>query len=273
MTIQLNSSEPPLSSLRFHCTTPISCNYLADRQSASLVAIPPQQVNSRIYGLLVRYGFRRSGYLTYRPACGVCQACIPVRVPIREFVPNRSQRRCMKQHGSLRERELPLLFSEEHYKLYLRYQAKRHPGGGMEVEGPKQYTQYLLQSHVDSQLIEFRENDELRMVSIVDVLSDGLSSVYTFFDPDIPGTGFGTYGILWQINQCLVNDLPYLYMGYWIRDCQKMSYKAHFKPIEGLIEGKWQKFDAGLPFQVPCCKTQGEKERGGSIGVFEEITL
>ena len=246
MTNRLSDSAQPLSSLRFYRTDAVSCSYLMGRQSASLVAVPPEQVTSSVYGDLVRHGFRRSGHLAYRPACSHCQTCIPIRVPVQQFEPDRSQRRCMNQHGNLQGHELPLLYTEEHFRLYQRYQARRHPGGGMDADRAEQYVQSLLQSYVDSRIIEFRENNELRMVSVIDVLDDGLSSVYTFFDPDIQGAGLGTYSILWQISQCLANELPYLYMGYWIRDCRKMSYKARFKPVEGFIEGKWQEFDAKL---------------------------
>nr|MBP6710102.1 arginyltransferase [Propionivibrio sp.] len=124
------------------------------------------------------------------------------------------------------------------------YQAARHPGGGMDQDSHEQYSNFLLQSRVDSRLIEFTEDGELRMVSIIDILNDGISSVYTFYDPDIPSAGFGTYNILWQIAQCSANKLPYLYLGYWIRESRKMAYKADFRPIEGLIGGVWQEFDA-----------------------------
>jgi arginine-tRNA-protein transferase len=122
----------------------------------------------------------------------------------------------------------------------LRYQARRHAGGGMDQDSREQYRHFLLQSNVDSQLVEFRENSELRMVSIVDRLQDGLSSVYTFFDPDIPGASYGTYNILWQIELCRKLDLPYLYLGYWIAHSRKMAYKIRFQPMEGLFEGRWR---------------------------------
>jgi arginine-tRNA-protein transferase len=243
----LNDSELPFSLLQFYRTAAYPCSYLAGERAISQVATPPHLISTEVYGDLVRNGFRRSGVFTYRPDCEVCHACVPVRLPIERFAPNRSQRRCLKKHASLHARELPLLNFDEHYQLYQRYQATRHAGGGMDQDNREQYSNFLLQSRVDSRLIEFTENGTLRMVSIIDVLNDGLSSVYTFYDPDIEGASFGTYNILWQIDQCTINNLPYLYLGYWIRDSRKMAYKANFKPIEGLINGEWQEFNASDP--------------------------
>jgi leucyl-tRNA---protein transferase len=239
----LNDSELPFSLLQFYNTAAYPCSYLPNERAVSQVATPVHLITTEIYGELVRHGFRRSGVFTYRPNCDECRACVPVRLPVEHFVANRSQRRSLKAHAILLARELPLLHFEEHYALYQRYQAVRHSGGGMDQDSHEQYSNFLLQSRVDSRLIEFTENGILRMVSIIDVLNDGLSSVYTFYDPDIKTASFGTYSILWQINQCIANDLPYLYLGYWIRDSKKMAYKASFHPIEGLINGEWQALD------------------------------
>jgi arginine-tRNA-protein transferase len=244
---QLDDSELPFSLLQFYRTATYPCSYLAGERAVSEVAAPPHLITSEVYGELVRRGFRRSGVFTYRPDCEGCRACVPVRVPVQRFIANRSQRRACQRHAALQAQEKPLAYDAAHYELYQRYQGVRHAGGGMDLDDREQYTHFLLQSRVDSRLVEFSEDGRLRMVSVIDVLSDGLSSVYTFFDPDVAGASFGTYNIVWQIGQCAALGLPHLYLGYWIRDSQKMAYKANFKPIEGLIDGHWRELDFSDP--------------------------
>ncbi len=201
-------NDLPLAALQFYATATYACSYLPGRSARSQVATPSHLIDSAVYGELVRLGFRRSGAFTYRPYCDHCRACVPVRIPVEEFRPNRTQRRCASRHAGLEAVERELALVPEHYALYLRYQSRRHPGGGMDHDSREQYQHFLLHSNVDTQMIEFREQGALRMVSL--------------------------------IQQCRALGLPYLYLGYWIAESRKMAYKASFRPAQGLIDGAWR---------------------------------
>lgn len=181
--------------IHFYTTAPYDCSYLPDRQARSQVAIPPEHIDDQVYSTLVQRGFRRSGQFTYRPHCDGCQRCIAVRVLAQDFVPDRTQRKIVNRFnkpGFTQVRERPLAFDPEHYALYRAYQQSRHPNGGMDDDDADQYTQFLLSSGVDTRLIEFRVEGRLVMVSVMDVLADGLSAVYTFYDPSDAKASYST---------------------------------------------------------------------------------
>lgn len=238
--------ELPFTTLQFYATAAYECSYLPHHQARSQVATPTHLIHADIYGELVASGFRRSGLYTYRPYCDGCKSCTASRVLVDQFQAKRYQQRSLKKHQNLEVTIGHLGYFEEHYQLYVDYQKHRHAGGGMDSDDQEQYKQFLLQSKVNSRLIEFREGPDspeagkLRMVSIIDIIQDGLSSVYTFFDTTVKNASYGTYSIMWQIQQAKKLNLPYLYLGYYIKESPKMSYKAQFEPLEILVDGHWQ---------------------------------
>jgi len=241
-------SDTPLHKLQFYVTTGYTCGYLPNRMAQSLIAAPQHLVDANVYSGLIQQGFRRSGKFSYRPHCENCQECVPVRVVLEKFSPNRSQKRAFKQHQNLTATILPVGFHEEHYALYASYQRARHSDdktpeqtdSDSQENDVEQYQSFLCQSNVESVLIEFREEDQLKMVSVIDIVRDGISAVYTFYDTSDNTTSYGTYNILWQALWAQTLDLPYLYLGYWIKDSRKMAYKQNYRPLEKLIDGEWR---------------------------------
>jgi arginine-tRNA-protein transferase len=238
------SQDTALKTLQFYATASYPCSYLDGQIARSQVATPSHLIDTRSYSALMRSGFRRSGLFYYRPHCGQCQACQSIRLPVAEFAPDRSQKRAWAQHCSLQTTAMSPSFSAEHFALYQRYQQARHCCGGMDADDAGQYQDFLIDSHVNSLLVEFREPSTggdpgtLKMVSIIDRLDDGMSAVYTFYEPE-PGQCYGTYNVLWQINQANAWGLKYLYLGYWVAQSRKMSYKTRFKPFELFVRNHW----------------------------------
>jgi arginine-tRNA-protein transferase len=238
MTIRQNKPDLYLS-------MPHPCSYLDGRMSTILFVDPQRTLDDDEYGTFVRQGFRRSGDLVYRPHCQGCNACVAIRVPIREFTPTRGQRRVWNRNCDIEIVEKPARFEPAHFDLYRRYQSGRHPDSGMNDADPQKYIGFLTSRQVDTAFFELRAEGRLLGVAVADVLPDGLSAVYTFYDPDLLQRGLGVYAVLWEIAETARRGLDYLYLGYWIAESAKMSYKTSYRPVEALQAGRW------VPFTSP----------------------
>lgn len=236
-------NDAPLQKLQFYVTTAYPCGYLPRQLAQSLIATPQTLVDATVYSGLIQQGFRRSGKFAYRPHCEHCNACISVRLPTDAFTLTRSQQRAFKKHADLQVNIVEVGYDEAHFTLYQAYQKQRHSDGpdllNEHEDEASQYRQFLCQSNVESIMVEFRDStNALKMVSVIDLVADGLSAVYTFYDTTDKAS-YGTYSILWQIDWARRLGLPYLYLGYWIADSQKMAYKQQFQPQQQLLDGNW----------------------------------
>lgn len=237
--------ELPLQKLQFYVTTPYPCGYIAKNLAQSLIATPHHLVDAAVYSELISQGFRRSGKFAYRPHCKCCNACVPVRIVLDQFTPTRSQKRAYKQHSDLTANILPLSYHQTHFELYTQYQALRHTADqdfkqNNDADEAEQYQQFLCQSNVESLMIEFRNvQNQVKIVSVIDIVRDGISAVYTFYNANDQKTSYGTHAIMWLINWAKGLNLPYLYLGYWVEGSQKMAYKEKFNVQEKLVDGTW----------------------------------
>jgi len=238
-------SEQHLHQLQFYVTTPYKCGYLPNKLAQSLIATPHHLIDTEAYSGLINQGFRRSGKFAYRPHCELCNECVPVRVILDKFTASRSQIRAYKKHANLNVRILPLSYHQSHFELYANYQTLRHSEEGNfsqnnGIDDVEQYRQFLCQSNVESLMVEFRDAlHQVKIISVVDMVRDGISAVYTFYDANDQKASYGTHSIMWLIDWTKKLGLPYLYLGYWIKDSQKMAYKQNFKPQEKLVNGEW----------------------------------
>lgn len=235
-----------LRDLKVYTTYPHRCSYLDGEEATTLFIDPRQPVDQTLYSNLSILGFRRSGNHIYRPHCNHCNACIPARVPVDEFKPNRSQRRCARDNADLTVRVRDSISDDESYLLYDRYIRARHADGDMYPPDRDQFESFLNNPWGCTEYLEFREGEQLLGVAVVDQMLDGLSAIYTFYDPDAERRSLGRYAILWQIEHCRSRGLPYVYLGYWIRNCRKMAYKADYQPLDVLLNNQWQRAGEGL---------------------------
>jgi len=223
-----------------YASYPEACNYLPEESCSNRFIDPDLSINTPLYSQLVEQGFRRSGNMIYQPYCGECQACLPTRIPVNQFQPNRSQRRNQKSNQDLSITVQNSDFREEYFQLYENYLNSRHGDGTMANPSPESYQQFLCTDWGETLFIEFRLGRRLLAVAVTDQLDNGLSAVYTFFDPDEGKRALGKFAILWQIKHAQALGLEHLYLGYWIKECRKMSYKGDYHPVQILQQEQWQ---------------------------------
>ncbi len=226
--------------LRVLQTLESPCGYFEDRLSRNLVVDPSVDQPRHVYDSLAPAGFRRAGDITFRPHCQHCTACIPCRVPVLTFEPNRRQRRCLKRNSDLDIVQQPARFTDEHFSLYRNYLATRHTGGSMDNPEQEDFERFLLSRWADTWFIDLRHSGRLLATAVCDRLDNGLSAVYSFFDPLESKRSLGVFEVLTQIRLAAEMRLEWLYLGYWIDGHPKMDYKASFQPLEVFQHGKWR---------------------------------
>jgi leucyl-tRNA---protein transferase len=244
----------PRDTPQFYLTTPSTCPYLPGREERKVFTHIVGKRARDLNDILTQGGFRRSQTIAYRPACESCRACISVRVLVNDFRPSANMRRVLRANRDLVGTPVPNRPSSDQYSLFRRYLDVRHSTGGMVDMTVLDYSMMVEDSHVETQLLEYRRRGPdtaingrgqgpLLAVSLTDVLNDGLSMVYSFFDPEMSERSLGTFMILDQIARARTLGLPYLYLGYWVAGSRKMDYKARFLPQERLLAPGWVRVD------------------------------
>lgn len=231
--------------VRLFQTLPHACGYFAERTAQNLVIDPASPHLAQIYDAALQRGYRRAGGHVYHPHCRTCHACVPARIAVADFRPDRSQRRCLRRNADVEVSIEPAGYSDEYFDLYSRYLDVRHPGGGMDNPAIDDFTRFLYTPWSPTRFVALRESGRLLGVAVTDFAGSGLSAVYTFFDPSEPDRGLGTFAILSQIDLARRRGLAHLYLGYWIAGHPKMDYKARFRPLELLGPQGWQALSAG----------------------------
>ena len=238
------ASSPFVPPQHFYRTAALACPYVPGRVERKLITELAGQDAMSFYNALSRAGFRRSHHLAYRPACSGCSACVPVRIPVAAFAATRSLRRVERSNRDLTVRVAEPHATLEHYRLFTRYQRLRHAESDMASMTFGDFRAMIEDSPVMSRLIELRTADRVLVgACLVDVLDDGLSAVYSFFDPEQGRRSLGTCLILALVDEGGRLGLPYVYLGYWIGESPKMAYKARFQPLEALGPEGWRRLD------------------------------
>jgi arginine-tRNA-protein transferase len=224
----------------FYRMPPRPCPYLVGRTEQNIFTELNGPTTAQLYDALTQAGFRRSHNVAYRPSCPGCQACVPVRVVTAQFGPSRSQLRILKDNADLAERVVDARATAEQYGLFSRYLSARHADGEMAGMTYADYVAMVEDSPLSTGIAEYRDGEgNLVAACLIDQLTDGLSAVYSYFEPSRPERSLGSYMILRLIENSRRHRLPYLYLGYWIAGSRKMAYKAKFRPLEGLSSRGW----------------------------------
>lgn len=234
--------------LRFFLTAPAPCPYLEGKRERKVFASLEAPDAAPLNDALTHAGFRRSQNIAYRPACEACDACVSARVMVGAFDFHRRWRKVLARNADLTRSLRPALATEEQFLLLKRYLAGRHAEGGMADMNARDYRAMVEETSVRTHIVEYRYTDparrgQLAAAALVDVLKDGLSLVYCFYDPDEPRRSLGAYAILDHIAQARATGFEHVYLGYWIRGSAKMAYKAQFQPLELLQRGEWRPFN------------------------------
>ncbi len=234
---------PDLSRIQLFLTEPHSCSYLKEQLATTAFVDPALPVERELYNRLSEFGFRRSGKYLYIPRCQNCNACVPARIPTADFRPNRQQRRCLSRNSDINTRCVNQTNLVEHFALYEKYIQARHSDGDMYPPNRAQYEDFIGNPMEFTHFMEFRLNGKLVATSVVDILDGGASAIYSYYEPELDNRSLGTYAILAILDYAKGHNIPYVYLGYWIRNCRKMLYKTRFHPIELLENGEWVRFD------------------------------
>ena len=224
---------------QFYVTAPQPCPYLEGRMERKLFTALQGDMATRLNDSLSKQGFRRSQNVLYRPSCAECSACMSARINVSKFTPSRSQRRVEKRAAHLDRRATSPWATEEQYALFREYLDGRHATGGMADMDMFEFAAMVEETPIRSRLIEYSDADALHAVCLTDILDDGLSMVYSFFDPELEKLSLGTYVILDHIKIAKELGLPYVYLGYWVPGSPKMGYKAKFEGLEVYRDGVW----------------------------------
>ena len=225
----------------FYRTRPFPCSYLPGREETRvLTEISAEMAAGGFFEFLQHYGFRRSQRYLYRPACNGCTACIPVRIPVARFTPSRTMRKLHKLNHDLRVSVEPARASAELFDLFERYQHQRHSDSDMALMAYEEFRQLIEESPVKTGLLHLRDDTgRLWACGLTDIGQDSLSAVYSFYEPDAPARSLGTYIVQSLVAEAVQRGLAYLYLGYWIEDCRKMTYKSRFSPLEFFDGHRW----------------------------------